>query len=346
MSATPHPEQLPQQAQAFWQAWLAVYPRLQTLTPREIVEESTDILQAHLPQIVFELEGSDEKAAHPFERATVVFSANGMVEHFAQVQAVCDAVPSDVPFAVRAFRGALPAIDQFRIGMDGFDLGTDDMLARLTIWREMPALEIAFAKPIDDEMLQHAQHMSFIMLDHILGEWASAVKLGAVDFVEAAEADFFPMAELPAKLHAMWLELGRNGVYPEPEWQYATAHVEEDEEHEQDALVLSRNQSANSLLGRADMGWVVSLACQIGSQEDLDDAYDLQDAFDMYATQQQQGINTLSMMNMTQGQRTVFAATSQAETLLEHAQKLCAQYAHLNPQVDCHYDPSWSHYRC
>lgn len=338
-------QQWQQQAQSFWQAWLVDYPRLQTCCAIDIVEDSNAILQAHFEGIVFELEGGNEQAANRFEQAAIVFSANGITERFPQVQALCAAIPPGLPCVVRAFRSALSETDQFTIGMNGFNLAISDLTVRLSSWREMPALDIAFTQTIDAEMMPHAQNMCFIMLDHILGEWNSAIKIGAVDFVDGAEADFYPMHQLPEKLHSMWLELGRNGVYPKPEWQYANAHIEADEENEQDELVLTRNQSANSLLGRADMAWVLSISCQIGSKTDLEDAYNLQDTFDAYAAQHQQGINTLSIMNMTRGQRTIFAATSQPEILLSQALKLCAQYPHLNAQAQCEYDPTWDHYR-
>lgn len=335
-----------QQAQAFWQAWQNALPELQKLSAQEIVAQSTDILQNHLPDIVFELENANlSSSENAFENSLIVFSANGVVEHFMQVQAVCEQAPDDLPCAVRGFRQAMPNFEQFTIGMNGFDLSVDDIAVKLDVWQEMPALEIAFTKPIDDEMLPHAQNMTFIMLDHILGEWNSAIKLGAVDFMPQADDDFAPLATLPEKLHDLWLELGRNGVYPEPEWQYATAQIEEDEAHEQDALVFTRNQSANSLLGRADMAWVVSIACQIESQDDIQAAYDLQDEFEAYAQQNQQGIGTLSLMNLSQGERIVFAATSEPEMLLAQAQKLCEQFADLNAQADCEYDPNWAHYR-
>ncbi|ULJ59845.1 hypothetical protein [Wielerella bovis] len=332
-----------QQAQAFWQAWLAAYPSFQKLPAREIVEQSNDILQAHLPDIAFELENANLSASdNAFTHSTIVFTAHGVMDKFIQVQAVCEQAPDNLPCAIRGFRQAMPNPDKFVIGMNDFDLSVSDIVVKLDEWCEMPALEVAFTKTIDDEFLQHAQHMTFIMLDHVLGEWNSAVKLGTVDFIEQADEDFEPLSTLPEKLQTMWLAMGRNGIYPE-ECDYAVAQIEEDEG--QDALFFRRNQSANSLLGRADMAWVVSITCQIEGDDDVQAAYDLQDAFEAYAIQNQQGIDTLSLMNLSQGERTVFAVTSKPEILLAQAQKLCEKFAHLNAQAYCEYDPNWVHYR-
>lgn len=332
-----------QNAQAFWQAWLEALPQFQHLPAPEVMAQSNAILQSHLPDISLELENANLSASeNAFENSTIVFTAHGMVEHFMQVQAVCECAPDHVPCPVRGFRQAMSHIDDFTIGMNGFELSPSDIVVKLDGWREMPALEVAFTKVIDDEFLPHAKNMTFILFDHVLGEWNSAVKLGAVDFMEEAEADFEPLNRLPEKLQTMWLAMGRNGIYPE-ESSYAVAQIEEDEE--QDALVFTRNQSANSLLGRADMAWVLSITCQIENDDDVQAAYDLQDELSAYAIQHQQGIDTLSLMNLSQGERTVFAVTSVPEILLAQAQKLCEQFAHLNPQLYCEYDPNWAHYR-
>ncbi len=194
-------------------------------------------------------------------------------------------------------------------------------------------------------MGNRAQNMAFIMLDHIVGEWASAVKIGALDFVdEIVPERVMLFTELPEKLNQMWRELGYTGVYPEPEWQFGTYQLEEDEDREQDALVLMRNESAASLLGRADMGWVVCVEAQLASKADLDAVYELQDSIEAEASLNQQGIFTLSVMNMTNGTRTMYYSTSNPAGLVEKATALCEQCP-LPTTISCEYDPNWSYYR-
>ena len=139
--------------------------------------------------------------------------------------------------------------------------------------------------------------------------------------------------------------MGRDALYPEPEWQNTAYQRDEDEDKEQDALVLLRNESANGLLGRADMGWCVSVRCEINGEDELMAAYRLQDEFDAEACHQQQGIGTIAVTNLTRGERTIFAATGEPEHLMAKAQALCEQFAELKPQAACEYDPSWRHYR-
>lgn len=331
--------ELQQNARAFWADWQREEARLSSLPPVELVEEGNALLQRHCPDVVLELEG----AAGGADGAVLVFSGNGVRGHFPQVQALAETAQTQ-RYGVRAFRSRTSGhAPEFGIRMDGFELSAGDVRVQCESWRGLAALEIGFAKEIDAERLPHAQNMAFIMLDHVVGEWDAAVKIGAVDFVDAPPEGAVPLHELPAKLDQVWRGLGRSGLYPEPEWQYGTYQVEEDEA--QDALVLVRNESASALLGRADMAWCVSVSCVLGGKEDLETAYALHDAFDAEAAVRQQGIPTLALTNLSRGVRTVYAATSEPQALLERVQALCTRFAGLQAEAACEYDPNWSHYR-
>lgn len=333
-------QELNQAAKTFWQTWQAEYPQLSELDDIDFVERSNDILHQTLPDVALELEGHLNG-----KDSTLVFTANGERDYFPEVQAVVQAAPQNLPHTIRAFRSPIPNLDNdFVIGMDGFQLGIGDIAVRLDEWREMPALEIAFKRDIEESYLDHAQNMVFIILDHLLGEYNAAVKIGPIDFLEQPEDGFFPLSELSEKLDDMWQQLGRSGVYPQPEWEYAFAEVEENEEREQDHLLLTRNQSANSLLGRADMAWIVWIDAELNDDDSVQAAYDLHEEFIGYAAQHQQGIDTLSVTNLSQGIRTVYAATSAPETLLPQAIALCEKYPQLNAKAECEYDPTWAHY--
>ena len=153
------------------------------------------------------------------ELPCLVFSAGGIREHFPQVQALAELAQTQ-RYHVRVFRSPQGSVaSDFAIEIDGFHLSASDITVALDEWRMLPTLEIAFTRPIPDDMRDRAQNMAFIMLDHIVGEWAAAVKIGAVDFVnEIAPERALAFAELPEKLNQMWRELGYTGVYPEPEW--------------------------------------------------------------------------------------------------------------------------------
>lgn len=331
---------LRQNARQFWAAWQQQEAGLSQLDAIDFVEQANELLQQFCEGCVVELEGvAPDDNALP----SLVFSANGIVADFPQVQALAELAQTS-RYQIRAFRSPLAQVSpDFAIGMDGFQLSVGDIVVALDEWRMLPALEIAFTCPIPADMAEHAQNMAMIMLDHVAGEWAAAVKIGAIDFVdEIAPERAITLPMLPEKLNAMWRELGYTGVYPQPEWQFATYEVKEDEER--DAMVLIRNQSAASLIGRADMGWVVCVAAQLSGKDDLDAVYDLQDKIEAEAHVNQQGIATLSVMNMTEGVREMFFSTSDPAGLLEKAAALCSQCA-LPTDISCEYDPNWAYYR-
>ena len=333
---------LRQNARQFWAAWQQQEAELSQLDDIDFVEQANDLLHQFCPDCIVELDGI---APDSDDLPGLVFSTNGMREHFPQVQALVELAQTQ-RYHVRAFRSPLGDVaPDFAIGMDGFQLSISDVAVSLDKWRMLPALEIAFTKPIPDDMGDHAKNMALIMLDHIVGEWAASVKIGALDFVDnIAPERAMSFTALPKKLNQMWRELGYTGVYPEPEWQFGTYQIEEDEDREQDALVLMRNESAASLLGRADMGWVVCVEAQLASKADLDAAYELQDNVEAEASLNQQGIFTLSVMNMTNGTRTMYYNSSNPAGLVEKAAALCEQCP-LPTTISCEYDPNWSYYR-
>lgn len=331
-------QQVRARAQAFWAEWKVQEPRLAALPAGELVEEGNGLLGQFFPDCSLELEGVSEGAG-----GLLVFTAHGMAEHFPAVQALAECAETE-RYAVRAFREAVPSSGDFAIRMNGVDLSADDVLVKCSVWGKTVALDFAFAKPFAEEIGDQIRHMAMILADHLLGEWNMAVKVGPLDFVEEADEDFVSLADLPQHLEAVWRELGRSGLYPEPEWAYISAEVEADEEGGQDALLLTRNESANSLVGRADMCWCVSVSCDIGGQDDLQIAYDLDDEFEALACARQEGIATVREVNLGCGVRTVYAATARPETLLAEAEALCRRYGELNARAECVYDPAWRHY--
>ncbi len=332
-------EELSANARRFWADWQQQEARLAALPDAvAFVTEANELLHRHCPDVVVELDGQPADGA-------LVFSANGMLSSFPQVLSLTATAAEATQRSVLCFRQRVGASEQFAIHMNGVDLQVSDILVRCEEWQGMPALEMAFAAPPSAERKETAQHLAIIMLDHVLGEWDSVVKVGTLDFVETVPSDAVPLHRLPEKLDAVWKALGRDALYPEPEWEFAAYQCDEDEEAGRDALVLLRNESANGLLGRADMGWVVSVRCEIDGEEALAAAYQLQDELDAEAGHRQQGIITLSVTNLTRGERTVFAATGEPERLMEKARELCQRFAQLKPQADCEYDPNWRHYR-
>ena len=201
---------LRQNARQFWAAWQQQEAQLAQLSDIEFVEQANDLLRQFCQECIVELEGV---APDSGELPCLVFSAGGIREHFPQVQALAELAQTQ-RYRVRAFRSPQGSVaSDFAIEIDGFHLSAGDIAVALDEWRMLPALEIAFIKPIPDDMGDHAKNMALIMLDHIVGEWAASVKIGALDFVDnIAPERAMSFTALPEKLNQMWRELGYTDV--------------------------------------------------------------------------------------------------------------------------------------
>ena len=110
-------------------------------------------------------------------------------------------------------------------------------------------------------------------------------------------------------------------------------------------LIFTRNRSAASVLGRADMGWCIIIDTELDSQEDVDAARELEDAFFQRMAIGQQGVGVLSVVNLSRGVRSVYAYCGDAAWGEAQAQASVAEFGQINSHVRADYDPSWGWYR-
>lgn len=327
-------------AQAFWRAWQAEEARLAAESRQILVEEGNVLLEKHLDGVVLELEGGTAQD-------TLVFSANGNTDAFPYVQALADTATTR-RYGITAFRQRLPreSVGRFGFRMNGLELNADDVRVLPTVADFRIDLVLAFVVPFTEQQREQAQHMAFIMLDHILGEWDFTVKIAAVDFVDTVPENAIALTALPEVVDMLWRgDLAHNGVYPPPpdDCRFEMAQCEEGEE--QDALIFTRNRSAASVMGRADMGWCIIIDTELGSQDDVDAARELEDAFFQRMAIGQQGIGVLSVVNLSRGMRSVYAYCGDAAWGETQAQASVAEFGQINSQVRVDYDPTWGWYR-
>jgi len=189
--------------------------------------------------------------------------------------------------------------------------------------------------------------MSLIMLDHILGEYDFAVKVGPVDHVEAdAQADFdgVPLDDFAPLFDACWREdLGHTGVFPAGEhgWSGLTATRTADDGSEVEAVVM-RNDAATALLGRADLGHRLSAAIPVESGEELDEARVYEDR--LTALLQTHGEGCCTHIVLEEGVRTVHFHVADPQAAIAHAQSV-QEALELPVTLDLAFDPTWKSYR-
>lgn len=337
-----------QQIAAFWSDFSTGLSALEALDGREFVEGANELLQRHAPGLAMELEGRPKEAG-----SRLVITAHGNIEQFENVQALVQQAPRCEPYVVQAFRSRMPRGPQgsnFAMQMQGFELSCADVLVTHHDAGGIIGLELSFAKAIPQNMTEHARHMAFIMLDHVLGEWDFSVRVGPVDFVEAAaqaQDGAQPLSAFPPVFDAFQREvLGRSYAYPREEddrWVSLEVRAREAGEDEPPDL-LSFHDGANALATRADLSHFLTWSFSFSSQEELDSARDAQDALEAQLVSHQGGILAFSRMEGMQSRVAAFYVADPAEAV-QLARRLAGQHApDLEAELQVAYDPAWHEY--
>ncbi|MET3496230.1 hypothetical protein [Variovorax boronicumulans] len=323
---------------SFWQALSDRIESLRPLAGHELVNALNELLQPFFPNLAVEVMG-DPPAF------TLVLTAHGAKDEFEDLMALAQSAPALPQIKVEAFRQRMR--DGFSMRMNNFELACSDVLVKHEPHRGLVALEIGFAKPIPMDMRDHARQMSLIMLDHILGEYDFAVKVGPVDHVAPdAQAGFegVPLDDFVHLFDACWRgDLGHTGVFPvgEHDWSGLTATRTSQDGHEVEAVVM-RNDAANALLGRADLGHRLSASIPVESGEELDEARVYEDR--LSSLLQTHGEGCCTHVVLEEGVRTVHFQVADPETAIAHAQSVQAE-SDLPVTLGLVFDPSWKSYR-
>jgi len=323
---------------AFWQAVSSRLESLRTLPARELMDGLNELLQPLFPKLAAEVAGDPPTFK-------LVLTAHGAKEEFEDLMALVQSSPQLPGVKVEAFRQRWGK--GFAMRMNDFELASADVLLKQEPYQGLVALEVGFAKPIPMDMQDHARHMSFIMLDHILGEYDFAVKIGPVDFVEGddqASFDGVPLDDFVPVFDACWRdELGHTGVFPvgEHAWSGLRATRETDSGEEVEMIVM-RNDSATSLVGRADLGHRLAAAMPVESGEELEEARTYEDRLTALLQNHEEGCCTHVVLE--EGVRTINFQVADAAAAITHAQSLQDEMD-LPVTLGLVFDPSWQSYR-
>jgi hypothetical protein len=333
------------QVSAFWQQFSAQLVALQALPGVEFVEQANALLQQHAAALSVELEGRPGEPG-----ARLVFTAHGDVEQFENVQALVRQAPPGLPYAVQAFRSRTLG-GNFAMRMQDFELSCADVHVAHYDAGGITGLTLSFGKDIPDAMQEHARHMAFILLDHVLGEWDFAVRVGPVDFAEGesqeAEDRGLPLPSFPVLFDAFQRQvLGRSYAFPteaEDRWMSLEVRVRDGGPDEAPDL-LTFHDSANALATRADLSHLLEWTLPFSSQAELDGARDAQDALEAELLRLQRGITAFTRIEGMATRTAVFYVDDPADAL-PLAERLGAEHAPAQPgQLQLRFDPSWREY--
>lgn len=331
---------------AFWREFADSEGALHALPLRERVEEGNALLERHLEGLALEMSGGDGDAV-----VDLIVTAHGSIDRFPLLAQVVAAAPRLQHHAVRAFRERTQQPD-FPIGMDGFELSTSEVLITCSQDDGQAALEIRFAREIPQDFQDHARNMAFIMIDHVLGEYDFAVKVGAVDFVDESadpDAEWTPLSLLPPVFDRYWSEtLGRTGDFPSGEhvWGGMTLAFggsdDEDAGEPQDTALVMVNCSANPVAMRADLAYALTLDMPVGDRDELQVAQDLHDQAATLLELSQLGILAYTMTRS--GRRKAVYYVGDEQLAKQALAPLLLRDEAASLELSTTFDPAWSGY--
>ncbi|MFZ6731679.1 hypothetical protein ACO0LG_07140 [Undibacterium sp. Ji42W] len=322
----------------FWQALANAQPQLQQMDARDAMEAINALLQPYFANLAAELQGKPEDGVFD-----LIITAHGSTEHFQDVMTLTRSAPKLAMFPnVTAFR-ARTEMGDFGMSMDNFSLSPADVLVGHYADAGRVGLQLWFAKPIPQDMLDHARHMSFILLDHAIGEYDFAIKIGPVEFMEdEPDQGTVSLAAFPPVLDHFWRdELGHTALFPSGDNEWTGFELVSNTDPD-DKLLVQRNESAMALVGRADMLWRVQVDVVLDNKDDLEAAREFEDQLETLLAQTQEGIT--SQITLHGNVRSMNWHVSDVETAVAKAQKLAQNFAPLEFDISSEFDPQWQDY--
>jgi hypothetical protein len=337
---------------AFWRDFSDAQASLQAQPLRERVEAANALIERHLSGLALEMSGDDDDVV-----VDLIVTAHGLTENFPLLMQVVAAAPALQHYRVRAFRERTTQPD-FPIGMEGFELATSEVLVALEQDGGQAALEIRFDRDIPGDYADHARNMAFIMLDHVLGEYDFAVKVGAVDFLDEPgdpQAQWIGLHQLPPVFDRYWIEtLGRTSDFPgsEQDWAVMTLAFggqgdQEGDGHDgagvpEDIAIVSINRSANAVAMRADLTYALTLDLAMGNRDESAAVQALHDQAATSLELPQLGIMAYTMTRA--GRRKAVYYVGDEQLAKQALAPLLLRDEAESLALSITYDPAWSGY--
>jgi hypothetical protein len=340
-SVGPGPGQLQaQDIESFWQELVYQERHLALLPNQAFVAQANEMLARVAPDLALELERSEGSL---FSR--LVFSAHGNVDQFENLMALVRSAPSLPGYKVQAFRNRSPVSD-FSMAMEGLELSCSDVLVAHYDAGGIVGLELGFEKIISAEQRELAQHMAFVMLDHALGEWDFAVRVGPVEVVDGFAPDVAgvgPLSAFPAVFDTFLRdELGRSYRFPpadDDRWKMLEAR-RRDAPAEAVPDLLGLRLSANAVATRADLPYCLQWTVAFDDAQTLDRIRDAQEGLQAALERMETGILAYTRIEGMHERSACYYVDDAAA-----AQQLLQQQALALPaRIQVDFDPSWDAY--
>lgn len=325
-------------ADLFWQAVAQTQSQWQQLAIHEVMQAINQLLHVHYPHLAAELQGGKVTAVYK-----LVITAHGATEHFEDLMKLTQAAPKLSMFPeIVAFRARTPMME-FGMKMDNFSLAPSDILVHHYAYGGRVGLQLSFSKAIPSDMQDHAKNMTFILLDHALGEYDFAIKIGPVEFIDGAlDTPGVTLANFAPVFDRFWCEqLGHTALYPDGEHHWVAFRIVSQTDPD-DKLLVQRNESAMALVGRADMLWRLEIEIALKNKSELDEVCEFEDQLDTLLRQNQLGIG--SQISLQGNLRCMNWQVSDIAAATSMAEQLAGQFKHLELEIRSEFDPQWQDY--
>ncbi len=327
----------------FWYDLEKSHTQLSSLPPVQAMELINTLLQRYFPKISAELQTTPDTVPQQYE---LIFTAHGAIEYFLDVMALAQAARPLALFSkVTAFR-MRANMAGFEMRMNEFSLSPTDVLIQHYADGGRAGLTIWFGKPIAQDFIDHAKHMTFILLDHALGEYDLAIKIGVIEFASAelveGMASLVALDQFPAVFDQFWRnDLKHSAVFPvgEHEWVGFTLTSQDDPD---DVLIVQRNESAQALVCRADLAWRLQVEVELDNSAALEQVRSFEDQLSAALEHAQEGISTQILLH--ENVRTMDWHVCDIVTAVAQAEAIASRFPDLQFNIDQEFDPQWRQY--
>ncbi|WP_411880685.1 DUF695 domain-containing protein [Polaromonas sp. YR568] len=334
------PAELAERIDSFWFRFREGETELIRKPVREQVEEINEVLDACLDGLALEMSAND--GDDPID---MIATAHGAKERFPLLMDFVKRAPPLAHYRLSAFRTRTDEPD-FPMRMGNFELATSDILIGHFADEGQVGIEVMFDRELPSDMQDHARNMAFIMLDHVLGEYDFAIKVGAVDFVGGFSGEVVhstPLHQFGTVLDSFWTgDLGHTGLFPSGEDNWTTLTIAFEGDGEGNHAIVSVNDGANAVAARPDLGHAVELRLPAHDHATLDAARDLQDQIATRLEVQHAGI--LSHTILRNGERMANYYVGDLPAALELIQGSVRNAFLAEVGLNSEFDPSWARY--
>jgi hypothetical protein len=362
--ATERVQLTPELCDKFWQAFCDAESRLARLPIRDFVDEANELLENFVHYLALEVQGVKDdpmqdasEPASPDSDAPVrelIISAHGVREYFPDLLLLASKAPGLRYYKVTAFRMRTDE-PSFGMRMDDFELSTDEIHVGYYSDRGLIGIELKFTKSVPMDMIDHSQNMAMIMVDHVLGEFDFAVRVGAVNFVDEFTSDVANSVGLPllaSKFDSYWREeLGRSGnldfTADKGNWTMLSTGSRDDPSQNSDPSmpwIINVYDEAQRVATRADLGYRIEATVSYDDQEALDRARDLQEAWVAKLQETRSALMVSTRVSMGNNQRTCTFYVDLPDHYLQSMDDLARHHQFSNLDLVVDYDPSWKAY--